>query len=551
VSVDGRSVGEVIEAVRGPVAGVPGPINVSFKRRQTGPPTAKPVSVKVRGDDIAEIRAAVAALQSIVAETPGTMDITNDDSRGGMELAVQLNPDAIVRAGLNPGTVFRAVGLFADGEIVASMQHEGEELDVRVRAKPRRLQDTDAFLGYSLGLNSGEEIALGELLDHQERPTVGNIRHFNFRRAVTVEGDLDPLVTDTLSVNRQIADEWQKVSSQFPGISLDFTGQMDDIQEGLAGMATLALLAVGLIFLVMGTQFNSYLQPVIVLTTVPMALIGVVFGLFFSGNPVSMFTLYGAVALAGIAANDAIVLLSTANRNRLLGIPVATAVFYAARRRVVPITITSLTTMAGLFSLAVGLGGKSLMWGPVATVIVWGLGFSTLLTLLVIPLLYNLLVKPLPVIDLRFDARLPAPQIHPKLEVPVPKVADLEYLPLPAATVSQPQRTPGRDHTRELQIALENPKYRRLYEEGVGALRDENTELATRNLRYLAEDMPEVMAFNIYAAQALIALMRETGWNVRSFSNAQRYLGRARQIDASDRQLQELEGILLREQDPG
>jgi multidrug efflux pump subunit AcrB len=116
----------------------------------------------------------------------------------------------------------------------------------------------------------------------------------------------------------------------------------------------------------------------------------VALGLVVTGNPLSLFTLYGVVALAGVAVNSAIVLISAANDRRAAGMSVLHATVYAARRRIVPILITALTTVAGLFSLATGLGGKSLVWGPVATAIVWGLSFSTVLTLLLIPLLYRL-----------------------------------------------------------------------------------------------------------------------------------------------------------------
>ena len=127
-----------------------------------------------------------------------------------------------------------------------------------------------------------------------------------------------------------------------------------------------------------------------ILITVPMAFTGVVLGLLITQNPLSLYTLYGVVALGGIAVNAAIVLISAANARLEAGMTVLHAAIYSARRRVVPILITSLTTIAGLFSLATGLGGHSLLWSPVATAIVWGLAFSTTLTLLVVPLLYRL-----------------------------------------------------------------------------------------------------------------------------------------------------------------
>jgi multidrug efflux pump subunit AcrB len=144
-----------------------------------------------------------------------------------------------------------------------------------------------------------------------------------------------------------------------------------------------------MIYLILGTQFESYFQPLLIIFTIPMALIGVLLGLWLTGNPLSLYTLYGVVALGGIAVNSAIVLISAANQRIESGMSVLHATVYAARRRIIPILITSLTTIAGLFSLATGLGGHSLIWGPVATAIVWGLTFSTILTLFVTPMLFR------------------------------------------------------------------------------------------------------------------------------------------------------------------
>jgi multidrug efflux pump subunit AcrB len=116
----------------------------------------------------------------------------------------------------------------------------------------------------------------------------------------------------------------------------------------------------------------------------------VTFGLALTRNPLSLFTMYGVIALAGIAVNSAIVLIDAANDRRARGMGTLHAVVWAARRRVVPIIITSTTTIGGLFALATGIGGKSLLWGPVAASIVWGLTFSTVLTLYIVPLLYLL-----------------------------------------------------------------------------------------------------------------------------------------------------------------
>lgn len=240
-------------------------------------------------------------------------------------------------------------------------------------------------------------MALGQLVEAKMQESKGFIRHYKLRRAITVEANLDKAdaqAVNTVEANNLLKAAWAKMQSQYPGVDLDFTGELDDIQESLDSMAKLFAFGVGLIYLILAAQFRSYWQPLLILITVPLAFVGVVLGLFVSGNPLSLYTLYGVIALAGISVNSAIVLIDAANERRAVGMSVLHATLYAARRRLVPILITSTTTIAGLFSLAVGLGGKSLIWGPVASSIVWGLGFSTVLTLFVMPLMYRLTMRP-------------------------------------------------------------------------------------------------------------------------------------------------------------
>jgi len=385
-----RSVDQMIESMRRSIESTPGPDKISFLRMTGGPPTTKPIIIKVRGEELESIRRAVIELKEIMGRDAAIRDITDDDSPGQMELALRVNQDAAHRAGISPEQVSRNLRLLVDGEVVARMQDQGEELEVRVRAKPSRLQEIDGTGHHTLPLPDGGRIALRELFHSETGPSLANIRHYNFRRAITVEADLDKQLSNTVAANRQILERWEEIRDRYPAIDLDFSGELDDIQEGVDSMLALFMFGVGLMYMILGTQFRSYFQPLMILSTVPMAFTGVVIGLLITGNPLSLFTLYGVVALAGIAVNAAIVLITAANERLQRGMSVLHATLYAARRRVIPILITSLTTIAGLFSLATGLGGHSLMWGPVATAIVWGLLVSTLLTLFVIPLLYRL-----------------------------------------------------------------------------------------------------------------------------------------------------------------
>ena len=347
----------------------------------------------MRGDDLRQIETAATALKEILNDIPAIKDITDDSSRGRNELNLVFDSYAIQNSGLSPADIARNLRLLVDGEVVASMQHLGEELEVRVKAKPRELHSVEALLYTQIALPDGDIRPLSYFLTDETGKGPGNIRHHNYRRAITVEADLDKKQMNTVQANDLIKQRWLEISDQFTANDLDFSGELDDIEESFNSMLILFLFGLLLIYAILGTQFKSYFQPLIILSTVPMAFTGVTIGLLITNNPLSLYTMYGVVALAGIAVNAAIVLISAANERLSAGMSITHATIYAARRRIIPILITTLTTIAGLSSLALGLGGESLIWGPVATAIVWGVGFSSLLTLFAIPLLFRLFVR--------------------------------------------------------------------------------------------------------------------------------------------------------------
>ncbi len=391
---DMRSVEEIIEDIRSELVNVVGPVNLSFTKLAGGPPTSKPISVKVRGDDYQELRKATDYLSEFLKADKNKrfIDISDDDSKGRFGLTLKLKLGEINRLGVSPNDVFRTIKMLVDGEIVSHVQSEGDRIALRLKSSAsviNQFDNIESVLNLSLPTPSGVSVPLSALVSAKIEQVKGNLRHYNFRRTITLESDLDKTEIDTVAANNLLMAHWAKNAKDFPNVSLDFSGELDDIEESIGAMGSLFLFGVGLMYLILSTQFQSYFQPLMMLFTVPMAFIGVVLGLAVSGNPLSLFTLYGIVALAGIAVNAAIVLISRANTNLDKGMSLMHSTFYAARRRMLPILITTLTTVAGLFSLAVGLGGDSLIWGPVATAIVWGLIFSSFLTLFIVPVLYE------------------------------------------------------------------------------------------------------------------------------------------------------------------
>ena len=395
-SGDMRDVGEVVDAMRRDVEALPSAGKISFTQLSGGPPSQKPIKLRLLGDDITELRSAAQALKTAVEKIGGTRDVTDDDQPGRMQLVLRLDAEAVKAAGLDPASVARLVRLHTEGEIVAETRSGGDKIELRVRGASGQsgdLTDVRQLLADPVALPGGNTTTLGALVEAGTRVGSAGIKHYNLKRAITIESDLDKARLDTVEANAQIAQAWETLAPAYPNTRIDFSGELDDINESLGAMKMLFLLGVGLIYLILAAQFRSYWQPFLILLTVPMAFTGVVFGLFVTGNPLSLYTLYGVIALAGIAVNSAIVLIDAANARLADGMGLLHATLYAARRRVVPILITTTTTIGGLFSLAVGLGGHSLIWGPMAASLVWGLLVATTLTLFTMPTLFRLAMQ--------------------------------------------------------------------------------------------------------------------------------------------------------------
>lgn len=392
---EAREVIEVVDALRADIEAMTTPGVKSFTTLSGGPPAGKAISIKVRGDDFDTIQRAADDIKKLVANVPGATDVQDDNLPGRPQLQLTLNREALRDMGLSAAQAARLVRLAVDGETVAFTRDGGDKIELRVRSESAlalRNEPAD-LLNEPIALPNGQITRLGAIADVSVEPGRGFIRHYNLRRTITVEANLDKDITDTKVANDQVKAGWEAIRAQHPGVDLDFSGELEDIEESLNAMGQLFLLGVGIIYLILAAQFRSYFQPMMILVSVPLAFTGVAFGLALTGNPLSLYTLYGVIALSGIAVNSAIVLIDAANERLHSGMGIMHATVSAARRRVVPVIITSTTTIGGLSSLAFGLGGDSLLWGPVAASIVWGLTVSTVLTLFVVPLLYLVFMR--------------------------------------------------------------------------------------------------------------------------------------------------------------
>jgi multidrug efflux pump subunit AcrB len=515
-----RDVMEVIESLRPIAEQIKGVASVGFLSFSDAP-TDAPVKVKILGEDYDEIREAATALKGILEGMKGHEEISDETYTGSIELAFRVNLDAARRARLNPETIARNIRLLVDGEIVARVQDRGEKVNIRVLSSVGQVENIDQFLRMSIPLDSGGNIPLGELLTYNTKEGTGNLTHYKFKRALTVKAEIDKTVINVVQANDYVKAEWAKIQHDYPNIKLDFTGLLDDIEESLDAFAFLGLAGMLLIYLILGTQFNSFGQPFLILLTVPLAYIGVIFGLWITGNPMSLFTIYGIIALAGIAVNDSIVLISAINDRRRKGMSKLSATVYATRRRFVPILITSLTTIAGLFSLAAGFGGYSLMWSPVATVIVFGLTFSTMLVLFFLPLVYYIFARE----DFDFQSSMQTRLFDRFCGVFGNPIRELRNQLL-GADVSEFED----DYHHEEVISR-----------GIQLFRAGKFWEAIIHFEKAALEFPNSKSLNVNAAQAMIIFMQKNGADIGFLKRAKRYLDRAAVVAPSDEKIRKLQ----------
>lgn len=387
-----RSMDEIMAEVREKVGDIEGILTVQVQKMSGGPPVGKPVEVKVKGkylDELAEVRDLV---KQELASMPGVFDVADDFYTGKQEIQIVIDEARASQHGLSVAMIASEVRTAVHGYEATVFRDGDEEIDVRVRLAGIDKGGMDALRSFSIVTPTGALVRLDNICSFKVKPTLFRIRRFERERAITVTANIDKEVTTPIAVNQELAKRYASIEARYPGYKLDFRGEMQEFEEAFSELGKLFLFGVLLIFTILGAQFKSLRQALIILLTIPFAFIGSMLGLLVTQSPFSLMTMYGMVALAGIAVNDAIVMVTFINNARKMGEGKWRSIIEAGRLRLRPIILTSVTTILGLMPMAIGLGGKSETWGPLANTIVWGLAVATLLTLLVVPTVYSIVV---------------------------------------------------------------------------------------------------------------------------------------------------------------
>ncbi|HJL00511.1 MAG TPA: efflux RND transporter permease subunit [Polyangiaceae bacterium LLY-WYZ-15_(1-7)] len=399
-----------------------GPVSLEVIEWRPGPPRGAPVAVRVKGDDLDELAEMAGQIAAELRQIPGARNVATDYQLGKRELQVRVDEERAAMHGLTPPQVARWLRVAFGAAPVATTRIGDDEVDLVVqlneaaRSDPRRLEALTLVAGgvamggaamtgggdvggaggsaanglASNGLASNT-VELREIAEVTRGRGPSSIRHRDRERVVKVTAQIDERVTTSAAVNEALMERIRPLREANPQIAFQQGGEYERTQESLESLRDAFGVALLLIFTILATQFRSLLQPFVVMLAIPLSFIGVVIGFFVSGAPVGLIALIGVVGLAGIVVNDSLVLVDFINQRRRSGTPVDEAVVEASKLRLRPIFLTSITTVAGLFPLALA-GAASPLLSPMATAIAWGLSFATVLTLVLIPCLYRVTV---------------------------------------------------------------------------------------------------------------------------------------------------------------
>ncbi|MBI9107597.1 MAG: efflux RND transporter permease subunit [Spirochaetales bacterium] len=386
-----RSIARIMDDARISVLEVPGPEQVLFRKATNGPPVSQAFNIRLEGDDYKALQIVSGLLQNRLRESDNLINIKDNLETGKPEARLRINGERASELGLSAREIGSYIRASYDGITATTIFRDNEEIDVVVGYDMDKSSRFETLRQMKIPTADGRLIPLSAIGSIVQGRGVSSIKRVDGKREITISADAydDSLVPD---LNSEIDEYFNKeISPLYPEIELNVGGEFAELSSLILQILRLFLIGIFLIYVILGAQFKSFTQPVLIMLSVPFSFAGVIIYLAVSGTPFSTTVLYAGVALAGIAVNDSIVLVSFINELRITGKNTAEAVIGAASTRLRPIILTTVTTIAGLLPTAIGIGGRSVVWQPMATTIIFGLIFSTLTALIFIPALYGTL----------------------------------------------------------------------------------------------------------------------------------------------------------------
>lgn len=351
--------------------------------------TGDAISVTLRGDDYEKLSQTAEQLAGELAALPGAIEVSSSASEQVPEVEITLNRANASRFGLTAATIGQAVRGELSGQTATQLKVNGEEITVTVRGDSRAETSIDALKSVMIPTQTGGSVPLSLVANVDTVLAPQSINRLNQSRTVTITGG----AADTVST-AEMSQAVQGVLDTFElpdGITCETGGEMEELINTFTQLAYALVVALGLVYFVLASQFESFVMPVIIMTILPIGLLGSLFTLPLTGNKISMVAFIGVIMLAGTVVNSSIVLIDYMNIRRKRGEDKDTAILNACPRRVRPVLMTTLTTVLGLLPMVFSNGEGAEMMRPMAIVMITGMVVSTIVTLLFTPVYYSLI----------------------------------------------------------------------------------------------------------------------------------------------------------------
>lgn len=381
-----RTSAQIADVVRGVIGEYPEVRRATVSEGGGGMGGASTVDVEVYGYDFDETDRIARALQEKMLESPMYTQVTLSRDEYSPELQMDFDRTKLALNGLNSTTAGAAFSAAMSGSLSSYYREDGDEYDIRVRYSPEyrtRIEDLENIMVTN---GFGRQVRMKDLGNVVETLVPPTIERKDRERLVTVSG----IVADGAALSEAVATAQQAIdATDIPTeLSVVIAGDYEDQQDMFGDLLVLMVLMIVLVYMVMASQFEALMAPFVIMFSLPFALVGVFLGLELSGEALGVMALIGIIMLIGIVVKNGIVLIDYTILCRERGMNIRDASTTAARSRLRPILMTTLTTVLGMLPLAISQGEGAEMWRPLGITVCWGLSISTLITLVLIPTLY-------------------------------------------------------------------------------------------------------------------------------------------------------------------
>lgn len=354
---------------------------VDIQEQESGPPTGSAVEVRVYGDDLLILSQTADKIKNELANIPTVIDAKTSVNESAGELVFIPNRQLLASNGLSAAAVGLELRNGVNRNTDQDIKKSGDDITISVGFSDERLKTIEGLKDIPIKTPAGKTLHLSELGTVEFQPSLSSIRHYQKERIVTVSAGTEG--GNPTDINNTLKEKIAKMDIP-AGYRVDFGGETQDLQETFQDMFMKMIIGIILILFILIIQFNSYRQVSIILFTIPLAMIGVIWGMALTRLTIDIPSFIGIVSLAGIVVNNAIILIDEINREIGEGKDLIAAVSDAGRTRLRPVFLTTITTVFGLLPLSITQPD----WRNMGFTIIFGLTFSTFLTLVVVPAMY-------------------------------------------------------------------------------------------------------------------------------------------------------------------